>query len=52
LGDECVLSLGSVLTGDLSSAQCAMIAGVPARLVKQLEADYASGRLERHGANW
>jgi acetyltransferase-like isoleucine patch superfamily enzyme len=52
LGDECILSLGSVLSGDLSSAHCAMVAGVPAKVIKQLEADYASGRIERHGANW
>lgn len=52
LGDECVLSLGSVLTSDLSHARCAMIAGAPAKPAKQLEADYATGRLERHGANW
>lgn len=52
LGDDCILSLGSVLTGDLSAANCAMIAGMPAKLVKQLEADYATGRIERHGANW
>lgn len=52
LGDECILSLGSVLSGDLSSVRCAMIAGMPAKVIKQLEADYASGRIERHGANW
>lgn len=52
LGDECILSLGSVLSGDLSAAQCAMVAGVPAKVIKQLEEDYASGRIERHGANW
>lgn len=52
LGDECILSLGSVLSGDLSAANCAMVAGMPAKVVKQLEADYASGRIERHGANW
>lgn len=52
LGDECILSLGSVLSGDLSAARCAMIAGMPAKVVKQLEADYASGRIERHGAKW
>ena len=46
------LSLGSVLSGDLSAARCAMIAGMPAKVVKQLEADYASGRIERHGAKW
>jgi acetyltransferase-like isoleucine patch superfamily enzyme len=50
LGEECILSLGSVLSGDLSAARCAMVAGVPARVIKQLEADYASGRIERHGA--
>lgn len=52
LGDECILSLGSVLSGDLSSARCAMIAGMPAKVIKQLEDDYATGRIERHGANW
>ncbi|MEE4207751.1 MAG: hypothetical protein V2I43_00610 [Parvularcula sp.] len=52
LGEECILSLGSVLSGDLSDARCAMVAGVPAKVIKQLEADYASGRIERHGANW
>ena len=52
LGDECILSLGSVLSGDLSAARCAMVAGMPAKVIKQLEADYASGRIERHGANW
>jgi acetyltransferase-like isoleucine patch superfamily enzyme len=52
LGDECILSLGAVLSGDLSAARCAMVAGMPAKVIKQLEADYASGRIERHGANW
>ena len=52
LGDECILSLGSILSGDLSAARCAMVAGMPAKVIKQLEADYASGRIERHGANW
>jgi acetyltransferase-like isoleucine patch superfamily enzyme len=52
LGNECILSLGSVLSGDLSSARCAMVAGMPAKVIKQLEDDYATGRIERHGANW
>lgn len=52
LGDECILSLGSVLSGDLAAASCAMVAGMPAKVIKQLEDDYASGRIERHGANW
>lgn len=51
LGDECILSLGSVLSGDLSFERCAMVAGMPAKVVKQLEDDYAGGRIERHGAN-
>ena len=52
LGDECILSLGSVLSGDLSFARCAMVAGMPAKVIKQLEIDYASGRIEHHGVNW
>lgn len=52
LGDECILSLGSVLTGDFSASRCAMIAGTPAKPIKQLEADYEAGRIEQHGINW
>ncbi|MEM9085908.1 MAG: hypothetical protein AAGB23_08295 [Pseudomonadota bacterium] len=52
LGDQCILSLASVLTRDLSSARCALVAGSPAQIVKQLEADYEAGRIEQHKRNW
>ena len=52
LGDDCILSLGSVLTSDLSEVCGSMVAGAPAKPIKQLEADYAAGRIERHRANW
>lgn len=51
LGDECILALGSVLSGDLSAVRSAMVAGIPARVIKQLDGEYASGRIERHGRN-
>ena len=52
LGEECILSLASVLTRDLSSERCALIAGSPAQVVKQLEGDYTAGRLEKHERSW
>lgn len=50
LGPGSVLAMGAVLSADLSGEADTLIGGVPARVVKRLDADYASGRLTRPGA--